>query len=340
MTFERWNSLDIIKAIMVPAMIIVHNTIWWLSYHPSFIAGAMETWFLFIRYISYLVLLIPATAGAALFFYLKQHRENSLPSFKKIVLRALILSAVGFAMNIAAFGSAAFWQWNVLQFFSISMIIIYGLLVFAPSWSISVIGAFTLFSAPLWREIFAAFTDNYVFALLIGEPTNIHLWPLLPWFSVVAMGFATAQLFHSSHFNKRSVTFVITVGSLLTLVSAISGKLLLEIDFNNLWGESIFQPPTLQMIGTLGIGFLLFGSTHYLFKNVVTTPYSLVQCFSCGLFYVYVIHMIFGHRLQQLVLQYNEAIVFLWLSVIAQVIIAYGIGALVVYLKSIAHKNA
>jgi uncharacterized membrane protein len=314
-------------------MIVVHNAIWWLSYHPIFIAQTMESWFLIVRYISYLVLLIPATAGAALFFYLKQHTKGTLPPFKTIIYRAVLLSAIGFLMNLLAFGYNSLLQWNVLQFFSLSMIIVYVLLLTAPRWSVIITGILAVLSAPLLREIFTEYTGTYIGAILIGEPTNIHLWPLFPWFSVLAMGFWAASLLYNKDDHLRRTVLFVLAGGLLIFISVLSGTFLLEIDFHNLWGESIFSPPTYRMIGILGVGMTLLGTGNFLYRDMSIPRYGIIQCFSYGLFYIYVIDMIIGHRLQKHVLQYSDSMSLLLLTIAAQIVIAYLIGAFIVYLK-------
>ncbi len=339
MLHKRWNSLDVLKAIMVPGMIITHNTIWWLSYHPIFIADAMEGWFVSVRYISYLVLLIPATAGAALFFYLRQHKGKELPPFKNIIYRAVALSAVGFLMNLLAFGHNSLWQWNVLQFFSLSMIIVYTLLAIAPRWSVVVAGIVTILSAPMLRDIFVAHSDTYIGAILIGEPTNIHLWPLFPWFSVLAMGFWVASLLYNGHDYLRRTVFVVLTGGLLIGISILSGTFLLEIDFNNLWGESIFTPPTYRMVGTIGVGMVIFGVGNFLYRGMSMPRYGIIQCFSYGLFYTYVIHMILGHQLQKHILHHSDSMSLLLLAISSQIVMAYLIGAFVLHLRLQASKG-
>jgi len=317
---------------MVPVMIIVHNVIWWLSYHPEQIAPAMDTWFWIIQYISYFILLIPVTAGAALFFYFRQHNtDKHLPKFSAVLIRAVVLCVIGFTMNVLAFGSAALWNWNVVQFFSLSMLVTYAVLRFGYHWQLFCLGAGALFFAPALREYFIGYTDNYIVAIIIGEPSSTHLWPFLPWFAVIVLGFWLAKISYGKPNQTRIASSLVAIGAGCMLLSAIAGKLLLEIDFTNLWGERVFQPPTGRMIGTIGVGLVSFGIVQLFFRNIKSVQYGIITAFSFGLLYIYVFHMIVGHRTQQLLLQTNDAMIWLWVSIALQILMAYGVGVLVLY---------
>lgn len=331
---ERWRTLDIIKACTVPAMIIVHNTIWWLSFHPAAIPAAMESWFLLTRALAYFVMLIPATAGAALFFYLGQHRGAALPPFSSVLLRALALSAVGFAMNVLAFGTDAALQWNVLQFFSLSMIVLYAVLQFSNVYVLTLLGVATLLTAPLLRDVFGTHTDSYVAAILIGEPYGTHLWPFFPWFAVVVTGFVVARVLHNKKTEIKKAIAILCSGCALIVLSGISGSLLFNIDFTNVWGSVIFEPPTMHIAGIIGVGLSLFGLVHLLLRHLTFSPYSIIRTLSAGLFYIYVLHMIVGHRLHSMFLQHSNDVSLMWGAIALQLVMAYLVGALVIYAKT------
>lgn len=330
----RWKTLDIIKAMTVPSMIIVHNSIWWLSYHHFAIASAMGSWFLVPRLLAFFVMLVPATAGAALFFYLKQHRNEGLPVFTYILKRAIFLSLAGFVMNFLAFGLGATLQWNVLQFFSVSMVIIYLFIRFLNTSLLFMFGALALFAAPLLRNTFSPRGDFYLYEVMLGSSNATHLWPFFPWFSIVVCGFLIASLFHNVKLTNFLAKRLMFIGGLLMLLAHYFGVLFYSIDFQNLWGEVIFQPPTMQVLGTIGVLLLTFGLIHQLFNKSVISPFSIVASLSAGLFYIYIFHMIVGHQIQLHFLKDSSSIFLLWVVIVMQLILAYLIGVMVQYLKS------
>ena len=326
----RWVTLDVIKALCLVAMIFVHNTIWWLSYHPFAQSAALEGWFNIPRIAAFFVMMFPATAGAALFFYFRQHEQAMLPPFKYILKRALILISVGFSMNLLAFGSESLFQWNVLQFFSLSMLVVYVCLRFLHLRWLLVMGSLSLVLAPVFRMLFEQHSDIYLIAILFGEPHSIHFWPFFPWFSMVAIGYILAHTLYRSVDATRSLQ-VISVGVLFVLWSAIADQFLYAFDFHNLWGGLIFQPPTLQVVGSLGVCLITFGSVHLIAqKKMRLYSYGLINTLSIGLFYIYVTHMIIGHHMQIQLLQYQN-IMLLWYAIIFQLILAYVIGCGVIY---------
>lgn len=339
MVNKRWVSLDVIKAITVVAMIIVHNVIWWLSFHPSVARSAIDSWFIIIGLLSFFVMMIPVTAGAALYFYFGQHKQKKLPPFTSVLKRALLLVSVGFIMNTLAFGSEYMFQWNVLQFFSLGMIILFLVVNYLNIRWLLFFGLVSVLVAPILRVALSTYNDLYIVSIMIGEPNGAHFWPLFPWFSLLVTGYSVAYVFFVNQAALKKSYLVIASGVTLIIFTIISGPMVLEFDFKNLWGENIFQPPVMQVFGIIGVALCLFGLVELLNSKKVQLPYSSLQVFGVGLFYTYVVHMILGHQLQLRVLRNYEEISFLWLAIICQIILAYYIGKLAAQKTSVTQHG-
>lgn len=348
---SRWAVLDIAKAIAVVFMIVGHNLMWWYTVgghrfvaHFEFEARLAPIIF---GVFALFVMVIPITAGMALRFYFRrgwdeQKRKlirGKFPSIWAIIQLALYISALGFLLNYLNWDWDDALNWNVLQFFALSLVVITLVLKFLSLDYLLALAAAVLLSAG-WLRDFIWWDSSlaYLETVLLGEPSSSNVWPFLPWFAIVVFGFWISQLYllpkYRKHFSK---ILLVSGGILISTTLLFSGSLFYDLDFANIWGATIFQPPLAKVLGQLGFFAVLFAGLHHFFSQKKLRTYGIINVFSHGILYIYLFHFTVGYQLTNAwKLQYEFKL--LGISLLLQFIVAYLIGALVVFLKRRAGK--
>ncbi|MFH1375908.1 MAG: acyltransferase family protein [Patescibacteria group bacterium] len=343
---KRWAVLDIAKAIAVIFMILGHNLMWWYTVgghrfvaHFEFEARLAPIIF---GVAALFVMTIPIIAGMALRFHFRrgwdeQKRKlirGKAPALLTVVQLAIYISALGFLLNYLNWDWDDAFNWNVLQFFALSLIVITLTLKFLSLDYLLALAAAVLLSAAWLREFF--WRDGnfaYLETALFGEPSSSNVWPFFPWFAIVVFGFLIAQLYLLPKYRKRfSKILIVSGGILISTTLLFSGSLFYDLDFANVWGATIFQPPLTKVLGQLGFFAVLFAGLHYFFSQSKLRPYGVINVFSHGILYIYLFHFTIGYQLTNAwKLQYEFKL--LGISLLLQLLVAYLIGAAVVFLK-------
>ncbi|MBN1227289.1 MAG: hypothetical protein JXA79_09875, partial [Deltaproteobacteria bacterium] len=90
---------------------------------------------------------------------------------------------------------------------------------------------------------------------------------------------------------------LIFFGLILFLISFLRHELVPGFDPKNVWGPSIFQPPIGVILAVIGFFSLLVSLSILLVYLISKRRYSIINCYSKGILWIYVLHMIIGYRL-------------------------------------------
>src|SRR3989338_7535215 len=125
----RVTELEIIKGIGVFFMIVLHVFVWWYIYDDqgsSITEKEFEQSALFLKLISLFSIILPITAGFALFYNLSRFKTGfNKDKFNEVLKRSFYLLLLGYATNILVYGLDDVISWDVLQFIALSFIVLF-----------------------------------------------------------------------------------------------------------------------------------------------------------------------------------------------------------------------
>jgi hypothetical protein len=137
--------------------------------------------------------------------------------------------------------------------------------------------------------------------VLLGDPTDWHAWPIFPWSATVAFGVVLAEVYSRRRGRVGFVAWCTAAGVCLAAVGAASARLLPRFDPRNLVGSQVMQPPAEAVLGMLGVVLLLVAALTACQERFRFARYGMVHCFSAGILWIYVSHMILGTYLSNLI---------------------------------------
>lgn len=384
---RRWKPLEVFRAVAVVMMVIGHILIvWFMSDRATVLASipqAKPYMAVLLTIIGFFVFSIPIVAGAALRFSFNSTWDELRQKltwkkrpylFRDIGKRGLILLLIGYGVNLLAsllnylqFGFGFQILSNVLLFFALSIFVITLLLKLLNIYWLGGFGILAIASAPFLSRVVFAGKTPYIWMIFFGDSEVYSFWPFFPWVGVVIFGFLTAQLYLTLK-NKRDFSKILGgVGILFFLAALLSGVWFQNIESFNSWSRAFFQPPTLRIIGQLGVFSLLIASLEFFLgkRAAVYKPYGFINTFSRGILYIYIFNLTFGIWLANLIkINFTDAGVFtlhntmpgypflpevvpamwqsagvLFLVLILQLALSYGLGVARVYFKNKYRKH-
>lgn len=336
--YGRWQSLDIVKAVGVLLMTVLHVIVWWYipqDYGGSQIQDSFYFFLPFLKFIGLFVIIIPITAGASLRFYLRAGNKLRKENVIKITARSIFLVVLGYLMNFLAFGYEEFLDWDILQFIGVGFLIlafIYNYFHISIMW---ILGIVVLVFAPYLRVLLDNWKLNYFIAVLISNNEGNFFWPFFPWFSFLVYGFLIAHIY-IKHKNKKKIYSTLTIASIVILVFAIyKNELFFHVIMTNVWGPEVFQAPTLTLLGDISIFNLLLVFSDIFLKKIKRAKFGFLNTLSRGILWIYILHIISGYHLVNIMQRYvSDSIYVMLITMLILFFIAYLTGALVVWLMN------
>jgi hypothetical protein len=137
--------------------------------------------------------------------------------------------------------------------------------------------------------------------VLLGDPANWHAWPIFPWSATVAFGVVLAEAYLRRRGRVGFVACCTVAGVCLAVLGAAGARLLPRFDPQNLIGSQMMHPPAEAVLGMLGLVLLLVAALTAGQERMRFARYGMVRCFSAGILWIYVIHIILGTRLSNLI---------------------------------------
>lgn len=346
-THKRYLSIDILKGLCAILLVIGHQIIWLFVDLDGGEPRYEEAWFLNNDLFSFgqhmFILLLPVLAGLTFFIYVKD-RNLSWPG---LILRCFVLSSLGFCMNFLTWGINNIFDWDVLQFVSLSMLISFPLIKKLKDRHGLVILSVLAAVCVLLSESFplSAFQDSYLYIIFIGDIRGLNYWPFCPWFSIFALGIFIGRMYL---LNKWQVFDILAVaGIVLLVVSIVSGNLFPVQDISNLWGTSFFKPSPLVVLGNIGFSLVIVSLTHlYTIRHEAAARKLLYKTaliyYSYGIMWIYLIITVFMYQMTTMIVStydvsLDDTLILLPLLIVLGLFLAYLIGK-VVYIRKTSDK--
>jgi len=297
-----WRWLDLLKCLGVIGMILSHAVYFTWTYSGQLAIGEdhrLYSLFQSMMFLGWFPLMLPFIAGAAFYMRLAPNlAEGTRILTPTLLIQCAIVALVGYGMNVLAAGWYALHSWNVLQTVAVSMLVI---ALLAESrfgvWAVAIVGGLLLVVSDPLRQWWPPESRPDVVRILLGDPDDWHTWPLVPWFTLVAFGFALAHWHRIARSSGSFVGFSILVGIGLVIAAAFSDRLVPVLDEANMIGPAVMQPPTIAVLGLIGVALLLSALLTAGQDHFRITRYGLVQCYSAGIFWIYLVHLVIGMRL-------------------------------------------
>jgi len=343
---KRYLSVDFLKALGVIYMVVLHQIIWvfiegdvgGLRYEQSYsiIINLSRTG------LHVLSMQLPVLAGLTFFLAIR----NKVITWFNIFKRALLLVSLGFLKNYLAWGVACTFDWDVLPFIALSMVVSYpfikkpaGLRGFIGLIILAVISLFFSNRFPL-----PAFRDSYLYLVFFGDARGQNYWPFCPWFSIFSAGIIIGHVLSTE--NRRNISRLLVSGVILFTISVFSGKFLPAIDASNIWGPSVFKPSWLFVLGIIGFSLISIPAAYLFFQHSPRIRQifkeSILSYYARGILWIYLLTIIADFRLTDFLftsfnISFKKSLVILPFLTLAVLFFSYLVGRLVFPHKKAGH---
>lgn len=300
----HWPALDLLKALGVFVILFVHPHFLLISksygvYAPgSRIVSLTEDLMVF----GTLITLLPILAGCGLRMSAAKFTDvsgklNSLTYIRSIFWISVALSTLGFMMNALTWGSWYTFSWNMLQMISVSFLLIVLVVTRFGLIGLTAVALLTLVSGQPLAELLRPYNDNYFVGVVAGNESRFIFWPLFPWVSLPILGFVCADIFIRvrQHFWGRFAFLTMGLG---TVVAAIArNEFTGELNYRYVWTQLMIQPPILEVLSGLGLFLILIVLAEWLTPRIQLRRYGIVNCYSKGILWIYLLQMIVSYHL-------------------------------------------
>ncbi|MCR4330152.1 MAG: DUF1624 domain-containing protein [Candidatus Roizmanbacteria bacterium] len=288
--------MDVIKFICVAVMVFIHAHLALVA-DKYYVIAETSGFFKItdqLMFIGLFITTLPMLAGYVF-------RMNKRYEFEKIIKLAALLSFLGFFMNVVTWGVDYTFSWNILQFISLSFVIIAILVEFFSIYGVFLLSLVTIFGAEFLRSSLSAFSDNYFISIFIGAADGSAYWAFFPWFGVVGLGFLFAHYQLKFKNSSSFRTNVMVGGSLLVAAAFFQGKTGPELGQYSVWSPSIFQPETWLILVIIGFSLALLVLGNTFFNKVRHSKYGIINSYSRGILWIYIAQMFVSYKLSFLV---------------------------------------
>lgn len=337
----HWPALDLVKCGSVAGMLLVHAACYFLMWQGGLQLAEGDPaigWARRGMVIGYSSLILPVTAGCSFFIGLFRDLPVGRLSGAQLLrplATGLVLIGVGYVTNVLELGWRFLDVWQILQFVGLSLIVMSLLAWRLPRAAIPVAGALALIFAPWLRGQFGNSPAMYRQALF-ETMLPINSWPFFPWFSLVAFGFTMAWV--RDRAPRRFLWLLLGTGAALITWAWARGSLLPPFNPTLLSGYELFNPAPDFVVAVLGVASLSFALAEAIGPRITLPRYGVVNVYSKGILWIYIIHLAVLHRLYVWITRYfdmrafaadaakgpNLAAVAAWW--LALLLLAYGIG--------------
>jgi len=301
-----WQGLDLLKCLGIIGMILSHAVYFTWTHSGSLAIGEDHQLYPFFRsmmFLGWFPLMLPFIAGAAFYARLMPDlARRARVLTPTLLIQCTVLALVGYGINVLAAGWYALHSWNVLQTVAVSMLVI-ALLVDSRFGirAVAMTGGLLLLLSDPVRQWWPPETRPDAVRILLGDPDDWHTWPLVPWFALVVSGFVLAHGHRMARSSSSFVAWSATLGIGLMITASVSGHLVPVLDEANMIGPAVMQPPMTAVLGIIGVALLLTAFLTALQDRIPIARYGLVRCYSAGILWIYLVHLVVGMRLSNLI---------------------------------------
>jgi len=347
---QRFLSLDILKGLGIIYLIFTHQIIW--LYIKGDAGGliypeSLPIFYFFRTGFHVLGYQIPLLAGVTFFLTLKSKVMNTIT----LINRAFLLAALGYLMNLMAWGPYDLWDffdWDVLQFIALSMIVTYPILKkLSTRWSAALLFLLGVTAICLSDQFpYPDFHDLYFYKIMIGDTLGEHYWPFFPWFGLFASGILIGFLIVLN--NRRKFIFMTGVGLIMVLHSSFLGKFYPMINLDNMWGPALFKPSPFFVTGIIGGSLLWITLMQFLFARFSSLKRffekSILVYYGIGILWIYILTTIIGYHMTTIARyhfrpNFKESLVLFPILILTNLVGGYIIGKFATGRKKITYSS-
>jgi len=295
----KYTAIEIIKFMCVAVMIFVHAHIVLITdgYAISDTSGFFYRITSDLMFLCLFIMILPILAGIV-------YGINKNFDIKKTLKSGLFLVLLGFLMNAFTWSIFYIFSWNILQFIALSFFVLAILIKFFSTKFIFLVGLLSIIIAEPLRNILSDLSNNYLIGIFIGADNHYMFWPFFPWFGLVAFGFVFIRIYEK---YKNEYMFNLlsgVLGLILILPAIIKNEISPFLDPVYIWGPSLFQPQTLLVVAALGAFLCLITISNFLFKDIELSKYGIINSYSKGILWIYVIQMFVSFKLSFVIKEY------------------------------------
>jgi len=308
---KRYLSIEFFKALGIIYLVCLHEVAWIFMDFSSggFRYEELRSVGIIFGYYSGLHVLgfqIPLLAGMT--YYMAFKSKNT--TFTFVWKRAVVLLLLGYMVNFLCWGWRSFFDWDVLQFIALSMIVSFPLLKKFPQhtgpFMVFVVGCVALSYSSLYPLL--SLEHLYIYQIIIGSRIGENFWPFCPWFFLFAVGVGMGKAYYEN--NTKMIKIFPFIGLVLLAVSILSGKFFPTISTEHVWSALLFKPSPFFVCGIAGASLTMIPLASLIFsrfpslKNIVQN--SPLMDLGRGILCVFLFNTIVGYRVTSLVLTIFE----------------------------------
>lgn len=234
---NRWDTLDIMKAIGLCGALFIHVLIWYfgiphegigmITYDMSAISDRiLLTPFIMVHFLF-------ISAGSAFYLYLKKYR----PSLQVLLRRLLVFILLGLLFGLN--WNPLILYWNVFFFYVLSMITLFFFERFTQYKTLLVFTISVLLCTPLLRNFVfeSSIRSDFVNILLGNIDKHTIFYPFFPWFFLIGSGFLLTHYYQMQ--KEKSLVTMLIAGCILTPGIFF---ILTPLDFSDIFGTTSSMP--------------------------------------------------------------------------------------------------
>jgi hypothetical protein len=298
----RFLSIDLFKTLGISYLIILHQIVWFFTYGDGlgirFDEVAMAgKFFGYKTGLHVLGFQIPLLAGIT--FYLSVQRKQL--GFLEVMKRALFLVLLGFMMNLLAWGWGNFFDWDVLQFIGLSMVMCYPFVKNPSALKLVTLGLLGIGTFLLSNQFpLPQYGNSYWYIVFVGDKMGESYWPLCPWFFIFIVGIIVGKSYFE---EKKNWALFSAIGVFYIILALVDRHFLPTISPDHIWGAELFKPSPFFILGIVGFSLAAIPLTENFVERFNRSAYlEKIPFLVLGreVLWVYLFSTVFGYKLTEM----------------------------------------
>ncbi len=325
---NTWPALELLKAISIACMIVLHS--WGMVITEEDFNVYKGSWFLIfgniLHFGCFFDIWIPAIAGATLNLQLLKQNYSSptrLSVVKNSSYWGFILLLSGWVFEIFLRNPYPFLSFNPLHFMGGSFLIVTVLLAISKNNDLT-LWTLVFFIVALFKDSITSlfpyvFPETYEELFRHGalEVTKFYLaqitfgissqgWSLIPWFSIVLIGFSYSNYYSKNILTPKTLKAMIFISLFIVLFFLAFKSSRNFIQSQTLLDQysALNMPIPLFISCASGFIFILSALTYFQ-KKLTFVHQPFPNAFSRGSFWIFFLHFPLGNVLSSLFESYS-----------------------------------
>ena len=299
---NHWPALEVLKALCVLVILFVHPHFLLITEGYALVRPQSRVVQLTeeLMVLGVFITMLPIMAGSVIRMGLGNLAGNAHVKsayLKRAVFSALFIAFLGFCMNGLTWGGWYFWSWNMLQTVAVSYVLCVLIFFAAGVYGLFFISMLLIFLAQPLASVVGVESDNYFLNVLFGSDSRFTFWPLFPWAAMPLIGFLYAHFYLKYSDKLQFWLLVLMIGGLLVGYSVYKGQFTAPLNSDYVWTQLMIQPSLGEVAGAVGLFSLCMFFLEQLTVKMKNRRYGMINCFSKGILWIYLLQMIASYHL-------------------------------------------